>query len=437
MIVPVAPPSMDPRRTQHRLDNGLRVVGIEAPHLHTAMLALYVRCGSRHETAATNGVSHFLEHMFFRGTERYPDSRAMNAVVEDAGGNLNGVTTRDYSYYATPLHPERLEIGFDVLGDMIAAPRLAEIDLEREIILEEMLDEVDEDGRDIDLDNLSKRAVFFDHPLGLKIAGTPDNVRRLGADDLRAHLSRFYGTDNLVLALAGPVSADRTMDLAARAFSGVRRGGLAREEPPRPNGPGPRVEFVEHDESQTVFRLNFPCVPEHDPEFPALMVLRRVLDDGLSSRLQVEVVEKRALAYSIHAGIDTYSDVSIFEVEGAAAPGKVNQVAVEALRVVSRLCAEPPTAEEVDRAKRRHRMGLTFSLDSAGDLAGWFGGTELFRPAETFEERCRQVESVTPERLLAAARRTFAAANLTLVAVGPKKTPRQGLETAVERSGLR
>jgi predicted Zn-dependent peptidase len=418
------------------LSNGLRIVTVEAPHLHTAVLALYVRCGSRHESPRTNGVSHFLEHMFFRGSRKYPDPAMMNAAVEDAGGNLNGVTTRDYSYYSTPLHPEQLQIGFDVLGDMIAAPLLKDIDVEREIILEEMLDEVDEQGRDIDLDNLSKRGVFQDHPLALKIAGTPENVRRISVADLEAHLARFYGANNLVFTASGPIHHDQVIEMAERAFSRLPSGHRASEEAPQGVADGPRTEFVEHDESQTIFRLNFPCVPEHHPEFPALMVLRRVLDDGLSSRLQVEIVEKRGLAYGVHAGIDTFSDISIFEIEGAAAPNKVASVVVEALRLLSELCETPPTAAEIDRAKRRHRIGLSFTLDSSGDLAGWFGGTEIFRPAETFDERCQQVEAVTPERLVEAARRTFARRNLVAVAVGPKKTGRERIQKALTECSL-
>src|SRR6267143_1785854 len=159
------------------LPNGLRVVTVELPHLHTGMIAAYVRAGSRHEVPARNGVSHFLEHLFFRGSEAYPEGRAMNALVEDAGGSLNGVTTRDHGYYYSPIHPGHLETGIAVLGDMLQRPLFKDVEIEREVILEEILDEVDEDGRDIDVDNLSKRALFGDHPLAFKIAGTRETVQ--------------------------------------------------------------------------------------------------------------------------------------------------------------------------------------------------------------------------------------------------------------------
>src|SRR5712671_805087 len=151
------------------LPNGLRVVTVELPHLHTGMIAAYVRAGSRHEDPARNGVSHFLEHLFFRGSEGYPEGRAMNALVEDCGGSLNGVTTRDHGYYFSPVHPERLEVPVAVLGDMLARPLFKEIEIERGVMLEGILDAVLEKGRDIAIDDLSKRALFSDYPLGLKI----------------------------------------------------------------------------------------------------------------------------------------------------------------------------------------------------------------------------------------------------------------------------
>src|SRR3954462_9065988 len=211
------------------LDNGLRVVTIELPHLHTGMIAAYVRAGSRHEDPAVNGVSHFLEHLFFRGSEGYPEGRAMNALVEDCGGSLNGVTTRDHGYYFSPVHPRRLEVPVAVLGDMLARPLLKEIELEREVILEEILDEVDEKGRDIDIDNLSKRALFPGHPLGMKIAGSGETVRELREEDVRAHHQRAYGAQNLVVACAGPVKHADLVALAEKHFGGLRPGTLLRD----------------------------------------------------------------------------------------------------------------------------------------------------------------------------------------------------------------
>jgi predicted Zn-dependent peptidase len=429
IAVPRTRPAARDRRARedwgemHRavLPNGLRVLTALAPGLHSAMIALYVRAGSRHETAERNGVSHFLEHLFFRGSVGYPDTVAMNATVEAAGGSLNGITARDHGCYYTPIHPEEVGTGLAVLGDLIRRPLLKEMDVEREVILEEILDEVDANGRDIDPDNLSKRMVFGDHPLAFKIAGTPEIVRRLTPRDIRAHHARFYTGSNLVLAVAGPVRPDDVRALAEEHLGALPRGkaSVDRAAPPWPDGP--RLEVVDHDDAQAEFSLSFPCPPERHPDYPVHLCIRRILDDGLSSRLPFEIVERRGLAYSLHAGIDTFADSGMTVVDGACAPRKLPRVIEEVLRVLGTLAEQPVDEEELTRVQRRHRMTLAFSLDSAAELAGWYGAGEVLSAPEGFEERCRRVEGVTPADLQRVARETFRRRNLVAVVVGPSR----------------
>ena len=414
------------------LPNGLRVVTVEAPHLHGAVFAVYVRAGSRHETPRTNGVSHFLEHIFFRGCEKFPEGRRMNMRVEDVGGSLNGVTTRDHGYYYTPLHPQHIEVGVETLGAMLARPLLKEIDIEREVILEEMLDEVDDKGRDIDIDNISKRAAYGDHPLALKIAGTTDSVRQLTRDDLEAHHARHYGAHNMVIASAGPVSRDQMVSLVSKHFGSFSGGELSVDTAPPVWPAGPQLIEVDHEESQTELRFSFPIPPESHPDFPALMVLRRVLDDGLSSRLQVNIVDRKGLAYSVHAGLETYSDGGTFEIDIACAHAKVPAAATELLATLGELAAVDVAPDELQRAKIRHRIGLDFSLDSAADLAGWFGGTELFYTPESFAERITKVDEVTADAVRRVAATTFRAAHLLVSVVGHlDRAARRSLDATV------
>ena len=403
------------------LGNGLRVVTAPAPGLHSAMIALYVRAGSRHETAPVNGVSHFLEHLFFRGSEGWPDTVAMNAAVESAGGSLNGITARDHGCYFTPIHPGDLGTGLAVLGDLVRRPLLREMAVEREVILEEILDEVDADGRDIDPDNLSKRIAFAGHPLSYKIAGTPATVRRLREGDIRAHHARFYTGANLVLAVAGPVRPAVVRDLAEEHLGELPRGRRSTDVPPPSWPSGPRFELVAHEDAQSEFSLSFPCPPERHPDYPVHLCIRRILDDGLSSRLPFEVVERRGLAYSLHAGIDSFSDTGMTVVDGACAPAKLPRVLEEVLRVLGGLAARAVPEEELVRVQRRHRMTLAFSLDSAAELAGWFGSGEVLSSPEGFEERCRRVERVTPAEVLRVARETFRRRNAIVVVVGPER----------------
>jgi predicted Zn-dependent peptidase len=412
------------------LPNGLRVVTAPAPGLHSAMIALYVRAGSRHETAEVNGISHFLEHLFFRGSEGWPDTVAMNAAVESVGGSLNGITARDHGCYFTPIHPGELGTGLAILGELLRRPLLREMDVEREVILEEILDEVDADGRDIDPDNLSKRLAFGRHPLGFKIAGTPEIVRRLSEREVRAHHARFYTGSNLVLSVAGPVRPSEVAALAAEHLGALPRGRRSVDAAPPPWPTGPTLEVVAHEDAQAEFSLSFPCPPERDPDYPVHLCIRRILDDGLSSRLPFEIVERRGLAYALHAGIDAFADAGMTVIDGACAPAKLPRVLEEVLRVLGGLASRPVPGEELMRVQRRHRMTLAFSLDSAAELAGWHGSGEVLSAPEGFEERCRRVERVSPADVLRVARTTFRRRHAVAVVVGPA---RRRERIAVER----
>jgi predicted Zn-dependent peptidase len=419
------------------LENGLRVVSVELPHLHASLLALYVRAGSRHETAEKSGVGHFLEHMFFRGSASFPDSVAMNGAVEDVGGNLNGYTSRDHAFYFTPLHQTGLAVGMTVLADMISSPLLKEMELEREIILEEMLDEVDENGHDIDLDNLSKVALWPGHPLSLKIAGRPETVRAMTVKDLEDHHARFYGGRNMVLCAAGPLTHEKVIDLARKGFARLPLGDRSVEAAPPAPQPGPRLCLVDHDESQTEFRFNFIAPPEGHADHLPLQLLRRILDDGLSSRLPLQVVERRGLAYSLHCNIDTFSDGAVFEVEAAASHGKVPATMREIAKTLEEIARTGPTADEMRRAIRRTRMAIETTLDSTYEMAAWFGGTALFREPTGLEERARAVEAIGAEDVQRVARAVFTRENLTVTAVGsPSGKQRAEIERAVSGAEL-
>jgi len=416
------------------LDNGLRVVTVELPHLHTGMIAAYVRAGSRHEDPRRNGVSHFLEHLFFRGSQGYADGRAMNALVEDCGGALNGVTTRDHGYYFSPVHPKKIDVPFAVLGDMLSRPLFKEIELEREVILEEILDEVDEKGRDIDVDNLSKRALFGSHPLAMKIAGTGETVQQLREEDLREHHERAYGARNLVVCCAGPLKHSEMLKLASHSFGSMRPGAPMHDTPlDGADVKGPQLVAVEHVESQIELQVSFRAPPEEHKDFPALRVIKRILDDGLASRLQLNLVERKALAYSVGAGMDGFSDCSVFEAGCACAPRKAPAALSEILRILAELRSEDVPEDELSRAKRKTRIWLEFSLDAPAEMIGWFGGGELLHPpAESFDTWIGRIESVTAADVRRVASSIFRREAMVAVAVGPVNGLEKKLRAAVE-----
>jgi len=224
-----------------RLANGLRVVTVETPYLHTATLCLYVRAGSRYETVQSNGLSHFVEHMLFRGSSQFPDSLALNRAIEELGGTLYAETGRDYSLYQIPLNAQDIERGLAILGDLFSTPAFRDIDLERQIILEEILEDLDDRGRNVNVDDLSRAVAWDGHPLGYTITGPLKNVRRFRADDVRRHFERFYGAENMVLCVAGPLSHASVERWAREAVDTHLQGGDSSALRGSWLDPGPRL----------------------------------------------------------------------------------------------------------------------------------------------------------------------------------------------------
>jgi predicted Zn-dependent peptidase len=260
-------------------------------------------------------------------------------------------------------------------------------------------------------------------------------VRHITAREIRAHHARYYVGANLVLAVAGPVRAQDVRALAEEHLGALPRGRRSAVSAPPAWPSGPRLEVVSHDDAQAEFSLSFPCPPEHHPDYPVHLCIRRILDDGLSSRLPFEIVERRGLAYSLHAGIDAFADAGMTVIDGACAPAKLPRVLEEVLRVLGGLAEKPVPEEELLRVQRRHRMTLAFSLDSAAELAGWYGSGEVLSAPEGFEERCRRVERVSPADVARVARQTFRRGNAIAVVVGPaRRRERSDVERLLART---
>src|SRR5512143_750330 len=180
---------LDPAVETTTLDNGLAVTTVALPHLHTAVCGLFVKVGSRFETPTDNGLSHFVEHMLFRGTERYPTSLALNSAIERLGSTLDAQTGRDLTLLQLALEPDHVPAAIELLGELMGRPRFSDIELERALILEEINEDYDEHGVEINAEDIARGIVFDDHPLGQRIIGPRGNVERFTADDVRRHFS--------------------------------------------------------------------------------------------------------------------------------------------------------------------------------------------------------------------------------------------------------
>ncbi len=417
---------LDPHVETTTLGNGLVVTTVSLPHLHTAVCALFVKVGARFEVPADNGLSHFVEHMLFRGTERYPTSLALNTAVERLGSTLHAETGRDYTLFQLGLEPEFVPQGIALLGELLGKPRFSDIELERTLILEEINEDYDEQGVEINADDIARGIAFENHPLGQRIIGPKANVERFSIVDVQRHFDTFYGARNANLCVAGPVSHGAVVEAAERALSGMASGTRVEVPAAPPHATGPRLRHVPDAGSQTSLAILFRAVPELDPAYLALVALLRVLDDGMSTRLHYTLADQKGLAYSIHAAIEPLADTALFEIAGATANAKVPSLVRELLLLLDGLRQGQVTDDELAKARVRYRYETLASIDDAAAMASWFGGTALYYPPQPLSERLAAMSKVNRDEVVAVAGRVLAPDHLVLAAVGTLSRARLG-----------
>ncbi|MCA9523535.1 MAG: insulinase family protein [Myxococcales bacterium] len=409
--------SASPRCTPAILANGMRVYAVEMPHLHTASVALYVRCGSRFETRKTNGISHFLEHMVFRGTARYPDAYLLNRCFDRLGSSLDATSFRDCTSFSIHLRPEGVDEALRLIADVVSSPTYQGLDIERNVLIEETLEYLDEDGRNVDLDDLEKALRWPRHPLGMTITGPVANLERFDAEDLDAHRRRFYVASNMALAVAGPIDPESIVRAVDRHFGSVASGTPA---PLKPLSRPGKVLFrrVRNDNNQTELRVSFETVPAGHPDELACELARAILDEGMTSRLQRRVCDERGLAYDVRCTIESYADVGLFCLDGTISHHRSWDLLEQFADLLVELKDEPVADDEWELVMSRARWALQTALDDVDSVAHWYAGTAMYRPAEHLTARLGQLELISPADLQRVARRYFVPERLAVVCLG-------------------
>lgn len=400
------------------LGNGLRVVVAPQPQLHRAHVALYVRVGSRFETPERNGLSHFLEHMLYRGTPRLPRAHDVSLAFESLGGYLYAATQVDFGVFSVTLPPETLAETTPLFAEVMRAPTFADIEIEKEIVCEEILEDLDDEGRQVDPDNLSRQLIYPDHPLGFTITGDEERVRSFTREMLAEHHARHYNAANAVLAFSGDVDPDRALELAHRHFEALPRGERVTSPPPVHAQTRPRFEFVENVSSQTELRVCFRAVPDGSELHPAMDMLMRVLDDGMSTRLYHRVCDSKGLCYDVSASYDGYDDDGVVDLAAGVQHARAALVTGELVSLLAELGKTGPTQAELEKARRRHGWELRTMLDCPDELAGFLAIGLLFDRFETPAEREAKHAAVRAEDVRALAELIAQPERLNVLAVG-------------------
>jgi predicted Zn-dependent peptidase len=403
------------------LASGLVVVTDAMPHLQTASLGVWVGCGSRDEQPDEHGISHFLEHMAFKGTKRR-SARQIAEEIEAVGGDLNAATGVEMTaYYARVLKAD-VPLALDVLSDILTSPTFDpdEITREKNVIIQE-IGAVEDTPDDLVFDFLQSTA-YADQPVGRSILGTRATVRSFDGKRLRSYLARHYRAPDTVIAAAGAVDHEAVVAEVEHRFAAFAGPAGSVPETARFRG-GVRVE--PRDLEQVHIALALEGVPQRDPSIYSLQVFTNVLGGGMSSRLFQEVRELRGLCYSIYAFHSAYADTGMFGLYA----GTDAADAAELMRVVVgeiTASADSLSEAEVARAKAQMKAGLLMALESSSARAEQLARQMLIhgRPIP-LEEIVEKIEAVTVESARGAGRALIARGRPAVAALGPS-----GLETA-------
>lgn len=400
------------------LPSGLRVRLIPLPHLQSATISCFSRVGSRYETRVTNGLSHFLEHMLYRGTERHPAAHDLSLAIERLGGTLDATTHVDFTSYDLTLPSETIAQGTKLLAEVLLQPLLTQMGTEKQIIREEILEDLNESGQQIDIDNVSRRLLYRDHPLGFSIAGPLENLDRFATDDLQRHHRDHYTGPNSVVCIAGAFDEEALANTIRKCFEGMPEGRSVEPTPNNQTEAHKRFEYVREPGSQTDVQLSFHTPGVKSPLAPVFLLLDRVLDDGLSTRVHRVICEERGLAYDAFAGNDTFEDCGVFDFGASVAHKKAPLLVEATLELIRELQERGPTEEEVEKAKRRYLWDLQTVRDDPEDTVHFVGTSVLFGLPEQVSTIAHQVAAVNADEIQRAAQKYLDPQRAYLTCVG-------------------
>ncbi len=403
------------------LPNGVRVVTVPLHDTQAVTVLVMVKVGSRYESARVSGASHFIEHLMFKGTTRRPTSLDISKELDGIGASYNAFTAKDYTGYYVKAHADHTELAVDMLGDIVQHARFdqAEIDRERGVIIEEI--KMYAENPVMGIDDECELALFgAGHPLGRNITGPASTIARITRADLITYRDAYYRNRAMWVIVAGRMKPS-TMPLVRKHFGGIHRRGTGKPFPTFRPHPTPAVRLIVKDLQQAQLALGFRSLPYNHPDMGALSVLSVILGGNMSSRLFIEVREKRGLAYSIGAGAHPYEDTGVFAVQAGLEVKRVP----EALRVIMKELRQTTTsavsAEELHRAKEYIRGRTVLAYEDGENLAGWYGRQALFgKRTEAPAAHVARIMKVTAEDVRRVAASLFRPGAGRLALIAPK-----------------
>lgn len=405
------------------LDNGLRVVTSRMDHVHSATITFLFGVGARYEEDAQAGISHFIEHMLFKGTEQRPDPVMITTEIEEVGGMINAATGRESTNFWVKVPAAHLERAFNVLADVTLHSTLLEHEMERErsVIIEEIRGV--HDTPDDLVHDLIDEVVWGGQAVGRSILGSEETIRSISRDNLVSFMSRHYRPERIVIAVAGRVNHDQIVELADRWFGGIAAGNGNGYEPTRLDQHGPRVHLVNRVTEQAHLCIGHPAIPYTDSRRYTQAMIDSVLSSGMSSRLFQEIRERRGLVYAVYGYFRQYHDVGQGVIYAGTDLNRVDETVEAIVAELAKLRDERVSEKELHRNKELAKGRIVIGLEDSRAVASWIGGQELTHgeiksPREVME----LIDAVDAGDMQELAREIYRPDALHLALIGPYDT---------------
>ncbi len=401
------------------LDNGVRIIAHHMSAKQSLALGVWIKIGGRYESSKNKGISHFMEHLLFKGTKKY-SCRKIKESIEGIGGVLNGFTSEELTCYLVKVPNQYLENSLDVLSDMVINPTLpaGELEKEKTVILEEI--KMYKDLPQSYVYELLDELLWPNQPLGSPIIGTEESVSKITRVDLDLFKSRFYTPSNIIVSAAGNLDYERLFKAVTKLFSSLKKTNVNTFSPAKVKQNIPQMKVLRKDTEQTHLALGFHGLEREHPLKHALGILHIVLGANMSSRLFNELREKRGLAYEIGSGVKRFQDTGAFIVHA----GIDNRKVVETIKLISKELKKTKdvliTKDEFKRAKEFYFGQLMLSLEDSLDHMLWIGETtSVLNKTYSLEDIINEVNSVQREDVRRVARLVFKEDKLNLSLIGP------------------
>lgn len=381
---------------KYTLSNGLRVVVEYIPSVRSVSFGIWVKTGSRNESLDNNGISHFIEHMMFKGTSTR-SAKDIADQFDGIGGNVNAFTSKEYTCYFAKVLDEHLPIAVDTLSDMFFNSQLdaEELAKEKNVILEEIA--MYEDTPDDKVHDEAARAAFGDHPLAYSILGLEDRLTAMGPDDLRQYMTERYTIENTVVSVAGNVEEKSLLELLERHFGGFSLHSASESQVLAPAFKGDYIFFKKKTEQNHIC-LSFQGRPIGDSQLYAMVLLNNALGGGMSSRLFQEIREKHGLAYSVYSYHTSYADSGLFTIYAGTAPKQTKDVLDLTMEQLHDLSVNGLHSEELSRGKEQLKGSLILGLESTSSRMNRIGKNELMLGRHiTMDQLLKRIDGITEE----------------------------------------